>query len=252
MTENLEQKFAEFCKNNGLEYCSTRRSKYRTLDRDHYFTLHRNLYDRMMENFEDIEFDYETMFKAEFDVDMNAILTDEMVEFFEIDAEDAAPYIGQPISAVPEDIFDVKWEYANNFDYYDVVNEARSVWAVLLGIDEDEIERYCDEQYESLAYWTIYFEPRHFDVETAVRCGLTPFSYDEMDLLALGGGGMDLSPKLDAYQALMDGTIPTNSQFFQQVDYFDYVSRVKSTEIEPLVRRNFAEVVFRAEMTVNG
>ena len=34
---------------------------------------------------------------------------------------------------------------------------------------------------------------------------------------------MDLSPKLDAYQALVSGTIPGDSQLFKQESYFEYV-----------------------------
>lgn len=76
---------------------------------------------------------------------------------------------------------------------------------------------------EVLSYWTIYFSPRREDDKIARDCGLFPFEYDEEFYLALGGCGMDLSPKLDAYQALTDSSIPKRSQFIQQPDYAKYV-----------------------------
>lgn len=89
--------------------------------------------------------------------------------------------------------------------------------------DEDDQEDTYDAFLESISYWTIYFKPLIFDAETAYKCGLTPFTFDGQDYLALGGCGMDLSPKLDAYQALMDNSIDKNSQYFSQYDYFCHV-----------------------------
>jgi hypothetical protein len=84
---------------------------------------------------------------------------------------------------------------------------------------------------EVLAYWLIYFEPYIEDEEKAYQSGLFPFRYKDKFLLALGGCGMDLSPKLDCYQALTDSSLPAGSQIFRQVDFFDYVSPVKCNEI---------------------
>lgn len=85
---------------------------------------------------------------------------------------------------------------------------------------------YPDEVFneiEALAYWTIYFRPDIWDEETAWRVGLVPFRFDGDDYLALGGCGMDLSPRLDAYQALVDGTIPSSSRFKDDGSYAKYV-----------------------------
>ena len=49
-----------------------------------------------------------------------------------------------------------------------------------------------------------------FDKEIALECGLTPFKYSELNLLALSGYGMDLSPRLDAYQVLTDHTVKSH------------------------------------------
>ena len=73
---------------------------------------------------------------------------------------------------------------------------------------------------EALTYWTIYFEPLCFDIDIALKCGLTPFTYysnstDELELLALSGCGMDLSPKLEAYQALTHKTVDKYSTLYQ-------------------------------------
>lgn len=88
----------------------------------------------------------------------------------------------------------------------------------------------CDEKYEleSLFYddlnmWPIYFEPFIYHEKIAIVCHLLAFKFRGQKLLALGGCGQDLSPKLDAYQASTSGTIDRNSTFFTQKDYFKYI-----------------------------
>ena len=94
--------------------------------------------------------------------------------------------------------------------------------------DNDKWEQEIDELFwDALSHWTIYFEPLVFDKETALKCGLTPFTYKGKNLLALSGCGMDLSPRLDAYQALSHKTIDRNSRLFFTANrsdkYFEYV-----------------------------
>ena len=94
--------------------------------------------------------------------------------------------------------------------------------------DNDKSEQEIDELFwDALTHWTIYFEPLVFDEEIALKCGLTPFTYKGKNLLALSGCGMDLSPRLDAYQALSHKTIDRNSRYFftaNRLDkYFEYV-----------------------------
>jgi hypothetical protein len=77
--------------------------------------------------------------------------------------------------------------------------------------------------YEQLSYWPVYFEPERKSEDVAWEVGLFPFRYDGDFYLALGGCGMDLSPKLDAYQALTSGSIPSNSQFIRDPEYAEHV-----------------------------
>lgn len=94
----------------------------------------------------------------------------------------------------------------------------------------EDCENYYNQQerieflfYEKISYSTTYFEPLVVDEDIAFQCDLVPFTYKDINLLALGGCGMDLSPKLDAYQFLTDKTIDKHSQFFNQRDYFTHV-----------------------------
>ena len=105
--------------------------------------------------------------------------------------------------------------------------------------DEDEREWQAIEQLkEDLSYWIVYYEPHREDVNAAIECDLIPFEYDGRFFLALGGCGMDLSPKLDAYQALTDGTIPPESKLFSDRKYFEYVVGKELTKkvIEKIMR----------------
>lgn len=82
---------------------------------------------------------------------------------------------------------------------------------------------------ETLLYWATYYRPEHFNEEIAYKCGLFPFRavMDKNDYaytyLALTGCGMDLSPCLDAHQALVDGTIDPSSKYFTEPSYFQHV-----------------------------
>jgi len=105
--------------------------------------------------------------------------------------------------------------------------------------DEDHTDEYLEEKKEelrseyeweaiqqceeSLGYWTVYFQPDYIDEDVAIECRLHPFYYDDEFYLALGGAGMDLSPKLDAYQALTTGTLPRDTKIFSDPEYFKYV-----------------------------
>ena len=94
--------------------------------------------------------------------------------------------------------------------------------------DNDKWEQEIDQLFwDALSHWTMYFEPLVFDKETALKCGLTPFTYKGKNLLALSGSGMDFSPRLDAYQALSHKTIDRNSRLFFTANrsgkYFEYV-----------------------------
>lgn len=85
------------------------------------------------------------------------------------------------------------------------------------GVIEETIYNYD----EALAYWTVYFEPRIYDADIAIRCGLTPFTYKDTEYLALGGCGMDLSPRLQAYMMLTSNWgMPTDCRLLSDDSYF--------------------------------
>ena len=92
--------------------------------------------------------------------------------------------------------------------------------------DEDTIREIIEERFfEALSYWSIYFEPLVFNEKTALECALIPFVFEDIKLLSLAGCGMDLSPKLDAYQLLTCGMIDKKSKYFRKREkaYFEHV-----------------------------
>lgn len=91
--------------------------------------------------------------------------------------------------------------------------------------DDDYLSDKVNEIFwEKLSCYNTCYEPLVFNAEIALECKLLPFSYKGIDMLALSGCGMDLSPKLDAYQTLSHGSIDRNSKFFSvpNQEYFEY------------------------------
>ena len=89
-------------------------------------------------------------------------------------------------------------------------------------------KEYIRHNYHERASWMpTVFEPIIFNKKIALECDLIPFTLETEDktlqLLALGGCGMDLSPRLDAYQFLTDNTIDKNSLYFTDQNYFKNV-----------------------------
>lgn len=102
-------------------------------------------------------------------------------------------------------------------------------------IDEDDRWEKVDEEFwNALSYWPVYFEPLIFNEEAALECNLTPFTYKGVNMLALSGCGMNLSPKLDAYQALTHNSIDRNSILLDSTNerekYFEYVVGEETTK----------------------
>lgn len=125
------------------------------------------------------------------------------------------------------------WKEIRSGNAYEKIEYNRNLLAAYCGedLDNTDEDRYNDDIdelfWEKLAIWTIYFKPLRYDEEEAFKCKLLPFKYsdeeEELELLALRGYGMDLSPKLEAYQALVSGTIDERSLIFSDPNYFKYV-----------------------------
>ena len=118
-------------------------------------------------------------------------------------------------------------EFWDMVEFPEEAIEAEMEGLVAQGMDEDEREVLRDEAIarleESLTYWLTFYRPAVEDVKVALKVGLVPFYLDGKLYLALGACGMDLSPKLDAYQALTDRTIDPDSTLFTDPAYFRYV-----------------------------
>ncbi|HJD60572.1 MAG TPA: hypothetical protein LFW20_08140 [Rickettsia endosymbiont of Omalisus fontisbellaquei] len=98
--------------------------------------------------------------------------------------------------------------------------------------DEDErVEEIEQIFWDNLSYLALYFEPLIFDEDIALQCGLTPFEYKGIKLLALSACGMDLNYKLDAYQLLTNGTIDRKSRVFTCAFLREYFENIVGKEI---------------------
>lgn len=156
------------------------------------------------------------------------------------------------------------WELVSFPDeVYDdtLLNSNEAYQSELEGItDEDEIKekkdeirnKYIDEARkeveESLTYWTVYFKCYQEDIDIAIKCGLIPFTFDDEFYLALGGCGMDLSPRLNAYQALTNNSIPSSSQLLTDENYFSHVVGTEITEeVKNAIKRKKSLVEIRFE-----
>lgn len=200
-----------------VEYMNVQ--KY-ALDND-FFTMHDEIYDSSEYWFEDIEVDFDIWFHNECPrIPTSAEISEEILELADI--EYTTDMIDKEFKDLPEDVKIDLNDWYSYLEFDDFVN-ASEIQEML-----DIYEEHFDEL-EILAYWTIYFEPRIFDEDVAHQCGLFPFQYTgnprrDLNLLALGGCGMDLSPRLDTYQAIVSNTLPSDSKAFSDPKYFEYVS----------------------------
>lgn len=90
------------------------------------------------------------------------------------------------------------------------------------------------------SYKRRYYQPKVFNELMALQCGLTPFIYYdkgvEVKLLAVSRRSIIflanrvLSPQLEAYQALINGTIDRNSYFFYNNENFKKIVDEKIVE----------------------
>ena len=118
----------------------------------------------------------------------------------------------------------------------------------LIELSEDEIDERVREDFYQAAFIYNYYrqvDKYDYDEEDAYKCKLVPFTiydYDEDTttyLLAIGGCGMDLSPKLDAYFFLQTGKMDPASSYFRDKDYF---KSLVSSEIFNAIEDKFGGV----------
>lgn len=238
-TEKLKERLTQVLKDEfGMNYPRVEISNIQYRE-GFYDRTDQNFYEMMMseEHFEDIEVDRKAFLLSDYparEINTNfevgdVPILDDVVEVWREDeefAEDSELY-SESLSDLTLDqikdlcseaeseaeferLMDQIAEAIEDSDYNDLEEFLDPLW----GIGEDSLDIY-----EQLAYWIIYFKPDYWDEAVAWRVGLTPFTFEDEHYLALGGCGMDLSPKLDAYQALTTDTIPPSSQFIRQPDY---------------------------------
>ncbi len=103
-------------------------------------------------------------------------------------------------------------------------------WDFVYERQDDEWEQVENEFWERLSYHCFYSKPLLYNEKIALECSLTPFKYQDEPLLALSSGGMDLTPRLDSYQALTHGTIDESSKLFSDRGYFEQVMGEEITQ----------------------
>jgi len=87
---------------------------------------------------------------------------------------------------------------------------------------ENDTEEYAElhdnvtsDLYETALMYNTLYIPRIYNEETALKCSLVPFRFNNNRVLALGDCGMDLSPKLELYQFLVSGSFDNKSDLYK-------------------------------------
>jgi len=141
--------------------------------------------------------------------------------YLELEIDDCYSKIEFPEEVIKQEIEDIKDDFPN--------------------LDDESLRSQAiDNLVDAINYWIIYYQPDEFYVSSdidrkkaikiALKCDLIPFYYEGRFLLALAGCGMDLSPKLDAFQVFMSGTIDKDSLLFRDKGYFENVVGNKLTK----------------------
>lgn len=186
-----------------------------------FYEKNDRIWDDLKDDYDKLEFPIDEMLEEAIDLE-NTEISDDAVE----EVKEKLEQWGEDEKASKVKAGDKYAEYFEDFD--DVIELVRDNTCPNINqdlIERDSFDDWETEERDGLAYWTVYFKPRVEDVEVALKCGLTPFYFDDEFYLALGGCGMDLSPKLDAYQALTTKMIPSDSKLLRGGDesYFGYV-----------------------------
>lgn len=112
--------------------------------------------------------------------------------------------------------------------------------------DEDLEDEVREEFYNKVFMYNYYrkVSRNNYSEENAYKCDLTPFKitgdYEDTYCLALGGCGMDLSPRFDAYYFLQTGNMDPSSRYFS--DDKNYFKSLVSDEIFNAIETKFGGV----------
>ena len=258
----LKEELGKVLAKHGLGVQCLRAASHRHMSNSQFFDTHDDLYDLMMERIEDLVMlgaPAEAVARIIGDHEVDEGVVPELLPGdVRYELESALDEFCSTHHGLEEDVFeglslgdirnldidgvdglvDKLVELVENYDYDPEDEDDQETLAKAFGVDwNDELNAANDEEMENLPYWTIYWEPcGTFDPDVAIRCGLTPFEFhsDHRDysLLALGACGMDLSPMLDAYQALVGGSVDPSSKFCHHalVDH-DYARGLVGEEV---------------------
>lgn len=273
--EKLKANFRKFCEENGLmhDWIVVEEYEYD----DDFWTKNEHVWDEISyldgdrnpdweENQENLEIDIEGWFHSDYPKCPDDFpITDDLFDYLNtegyISDENEKLWINDDINS--EEYGDYLYEDKTYIELSDVQKQSIDDWWsdidehmlesndwILEGLGKSDFEEeYSKNAFiETMAYWTIYFEPRCADWNDAWKAGLYPFEYYGTFMVALGGCGQDLSPTLDCYQALVDKTLPRNSVIFRDQKYFDYVSPVKHEEILNMCKREHVKIKFETEV----
>ena len=148
----------------------------------------------------------------------------------------------EKINQIFDEIVDV---LVSEYGYYDTFENY---------FDADFNEVIVDPLVESLYYLTTYGKPSYEDVDLAVKCKLIPFYYENVFYLALGGFGMDLSPKYEAYFALYLGMFPRNAQYLPDTPNWNYYKNVVgndvASEVEKITKLDTERYIIEIEFPI--
>ena len=258
--KKLEADFKALCEANGIKFGNVAIRKYRIRSREEFYNIHQDLFDQLRdcEHDEDFEFDVDAMFKNDYpkmpdSFPITQELVDDLIDKSFISDSDVwvtgkgklrKKFVDKTYAELPEEMRADIDEFWNELTCSDVEDSDY----LKEGLDLE----YFEESYghsafiESLAYYTVYREPYIENEDAAWRSDLIPFKHNDTFLLAFGGSGMDLSPRLDCYQALTTGSLPEDSTIFTQREFFDNVSPIKSAEIFKMCEMHYPEILCRA------
>lgn len=194
---------------------------------NHFYNLHDNLYEQIEGGLESGEVSYDRAIFWGSRIDLDDISPDmpvkEIPAFvkwleqggFELDLEELT--LGDLRHDYP-DVYDFIYEKLSYDGYLEITGE--DLW--FLDINDSDVDSWFLEE---LGLCTVYYEveEKDFHPMVAYQVGLIPFTFRGGHYLALGGAGMDLSPRLDAYQALANRTLPEGSKFITDPEYAKFL-----------------------------